>query len=181
MKSNQKHFIGLITILMAVVFVSGCTDSNNMQNNSADNNNQIQPGNVEYTIVTSTFQIPEEWHKVDDSPKDIAEFSIGSTADDGASLRVKEYADENAQNSEYKEYSTSGTGYAVTESKKTISGIPTKVVKTVYDDISPETITDYYFQKNGKYYRVTVDILRIDDIGNSVTDKALNTVISTIK
>lgn len=171
----------LMCVFVFIIAISGCTNSNDTQNTSADSNNQVQPGNAEYKIGTSTFQIPKEWRKVDDSPEDIAEFAIGSTAEDGALIRVKKYADKNEQDSEYKEFLTSGTGYTVTESKKTISGIQTNVVKIVYGEPGPETITDHYFQKNGKYYRVTVDILRIDDSSNIVTDKALNTVISTIK
>ncbi|MDI6644321.1 MAG: hypothetical protein QME14_04615 [Methanobacteriaceae archaeon] len=169
-----------LTILISLILILGCIGISGCVDSSNDNttNANTKTAANEYTVGTSTFQMPDGWIKSDKYTGDLAKFTTGKGENDGATLYVKKFSDINEQDSEYKEFSRSGYGYTVTTITKTVSGIQTKVIKRVYDD--PQSIKiDYYFQKNGKYYRITTEVFS-KDVDNSLTDEALNKVISTL-
>lgn len=195
---RSKNVLGISALLLTVLILAAVSvgmnsnktaqttaiaKNNTTQQTNTTNSQPSKPNYPEYTVYNSKFQLPNAWYRVNDTRyggETMVKFAIGQP-EDHVSILIKQYKNENELNSDYNQFLESGSGYTVTTRSTNINGISIKVVKTVYDDpiSNYETIEDYYFNKNGKYYRVTFDDFRKNK-DYSVIDQALNLVISTI-
>ncbi|MDI6724088.1 MAG: hypothetical protein QMD61_05525 [Methanobacterium sp.] len=166
----NKIIILILVFIVALIGISGCIDSSTKKTSQSD----IQ------TVGNSTFQMPDGWHiRNNYFFNNIAKFSTKSK-ENNITLNIRQYKDVDEQNRDYNDNLLSAKGFKVILSNETISGVQTKVDKIESDDPTV-TLSDYYFQKNGKYYIITIEGSRVNGTNsNSVINEAIETIISTL-
>lgn len=159
----SRNKIGfLLIILLFIVLLVNITSNNN-----------------DYSVSNSKFQLPNGWSNLKEASYGTNKIGFGYGDTKKIFMVIEQCKDENEFISEYSSYSQFGSAYNVTTSTKTINGTEIKVFKTIHN-ISPNlTTTDYYFQKNGKYYRIYFDDYRTNK-DQSVINTAIEKVFSTL-
>ncbi len=151
-----------------------------------------------YNVYDSTFEIQDIW-KLRSNNNDFKTFyyygvvsdELHPTVSVGITLLLRQYADSSTFEERYQSSKSSMGNYKVVNSEnKTIEGvqndnvvgIPVKYLNYTTKDRT-ETLLDYYFQKNGKYYSIHIkkekDLLNNNQYDNAIR-KAVEMIISTI-
>lgn len=165
---NKIKILGIIAVIISIVLISGCTGSNGSNTKT-------------YKICNSTFQIPEEWDTPGLEYELFSRIPFSYNYDDALNLEIEQYQKEY----DYNYWLESAK--VVNEGSKSniidISGINITLVQ--YSTYSPGRDIDgnnyeYYFQKNGKYFKLHIDDYRENKEEKTINETA-NTIITTMK
>lgn len=139
----------------------------------------------EYNISDSTFKIPDMW-KLRSSTNDSMTFDYYNvvandfhpTVSIGMTLILKQYTNNSTFESQYQYSKNSSGNYIVVNAEnKTIAGIQVRSINNTKTDT--ETFLDYYFQKNGKYYSLTIEKKK-DALNNNQYNPVIKTTVEII-
>ncbi|MBI5680432.1 MAG: hypothetical protein HZC47_06035 [Methanobacterium sp.] len=154
-----KTIIFTIFICILIVFSMGCTTD------------------YQYPINDSLFNMtPLTWDLNDTSSSDTLRFEYKHDVN----LTVDQFPNKDSYNSNYKAVLSQNNVSIVKIENKKIKGVDVNYI-LFNDTISYNTFEYYYFQKNGKYYLITVyDYTKSKYFKNKV-DKTVELIISTMR
>lgn len=178
-----KNSITILGLISMILLISGCiwADSNN-----DDSFPSIKPG---YGVVgNSEFVLESGWYQRSVSKQDTsASFIFNGTSDGNViSMRAYQFTNNKDYDEKYNHYNQPTDIYRVISTN--IENIENVNVKTIrlsrLDDT--ETIKHYFFEKNGKYYHIFIDIggykgaSKSFDNKKQLIERTINSVVSTI-
>jgi hypothetical protein len=141
--------------------------------------------NSEYHVSDSTFKMGSNWWTFvnSSSTNDSVEFTNYYSVNWGVpyeiTLRLTQYADSSKFESKYQNLSSSSDNYSVKTENKSIDRIHVSFINTT-NAKSNYTFQDYFFQKNGKYYSIHLDLKNYEKFYDTAIEFALKSIISTI-
>lgn len=148
----KKNFLIGFILIIGVLAVSGCT-------------------NEEYEVSDSKFEVTSGWTYVNEtSMNDSVAFKNGLLT-----MRVTQYENEADYETNYKDSVTSSTYYKVETENKTIKGVQIRF-NNISDTRNTDNFQDYFFQKNGKYYSITI----LDYSSSHPFQDKINSVVEAI-
>jgi hypothetical protein len=137
---------------------------------------------AEYHVANSSFKI-YNWWSVVNSTNDSVEFTNYYSVNFGVPyeiiLRITQYSTDYQFESKYKNSSSSSTIHSVKTENKSISGIQVRFIN-ITDTKTNYTLQDYFFQKNGKYYSIHLDLRDYESYYDTAIKLTIKTIISTI-
>ena len=174
-----KQHIQILCLILLVSTVLGCINTNS-ENNST-NFSDIKPG---FGVAgDSEFETGPGWYQKHDSK--YADFNYnGSTENFVVLMRVHVYPNQSEFNKGTQVISQNSMFYVVSSESKTIENITVKMVKTSRLDDS-ETVTYYFFEKEGRYYQILIDVagrgaMQYFNNNQDLFDRTVNTILRTI-
>lgn len=156
--------ISKISLLIIVLFsftplISGCIgDNNNNNNNNSASNLMIKPGFG--VLGDSEFDLESGWSQKPISGNGYeVNFNYNQTNSKNVIfMRVNQFKDKLKFEEDFVTSSQSTSIWSVLSSAtENIEGVNVKTIKLSRND-DTETIKYYFFEKNGKYYKVLIDI-----------------------
>lgn len=171
--NKNYSFIWILLLIGLIVAISGCTSSSINSNSS-------------YNIGNSTFELADTWKNVKNSENVAQTANITLLSYNGGEdlyIYVKQFSNKNIFDSEYATSKTTPNSEIKTLN---ISGVPVKYTQVGFiitdqpNLAGSRVTTDYYFQKNGKYFDVAFEDYRTNNSNKSMINDALNTVIASL-
>ncbi|MFA0833762.1 MAG: hypothetical protein ACC609_07110 [Methanobacterium formicicum] len=141
--------------------------------------------NPEYHVSDSTFKMGSNWWTLvnSSSTNESVKFTNYYSENFGVlyeiTLRLTQYSTNYQFESKYKNSSSLSDSYTVKTENTSISGIPVKFIH-ITDIKTNYTLQDYFFQKNGKYYSIHLDLRDYESYYNTEINYTITTIISTI-
>ena len=155
----MKKIFALIGILIAMVFVSGCTSN----------------ASQDFYVGNSTFQLTGDWQQTflsnngtEFTAKDIEQSKARIETSD-IEVILSQYSDSSFYNQDYKKSASFHQ-----QNTADISGISVKVMNAT----TSNHVYLYYFKKNGNYYSLT-----ITNTGSNqkIVNQTASNIITTLK
>lgn len=141
--------------------------------------------NPEYHVSDSTFNMGSNWWTLvnSSSTNNSVEFTNYYSVNLGLpyeiTLHLTQYSTDYQFESKYKNSSSSSTIHSVKTENKGISGIQVRFIN-ITDTKTNYTLQDYFFQKNGKYYSIHLDLRDYESYYDTAIKLTIKTIISTI-
>jgi hypothetical protein len=177
-RSKLIIIIGLIIVLLLVgagfIFFS---------KSSSNTTKILNPGYG--AVADSQFKITTGWYQdLSTAYESSAKLKFnGSTGKAVLMVMVDQFPNESQYQQAYGELSQKPQWHIASQGAEVKEGISVKTI-TVARDAGGETVKYYFFQKNGKYYQILIDIAGTSDstqvLSNYNLDETVNTVIRTI-
>jgi len=139
----------------------------------------------EYHVSDSTFNMGSNWWTLVNSSikNDSVEFTNYYSVNFGVpyeiTLRLTQYNTDYQYESKYKNSSSLSDIYTVKTENKSISGVSVKFIN-ITNTKTNYTVQDYFFQKNGKYYSIHLDLRDYESYYDTAIKLTIKTIISTI-
>ncbi|HMK53799.1 MAG TPA: hypothetical protein VK444_03375 [Methanobacteriaceae archaeon] len=149
MDQSSKLFLVILLLLWwAVIGFSGYFNVTNTTTTS------------EYNVSNSTFQMSDWWDVIKRTNDSITfdnrnGMSYATRGGKVITLNLTQYTDISTFESKYQGSKHLSGNYIVSTENKSIGGIQVRFINNT-DTKSNETVQDYYFRKNGKYYSIHI-------------------------
>jgi hypothetical protein len=175
----------LITLFALVLLALLCTGYLYHYSTSSSNITTIKPG---YGVVNnSQFQIETGWYQdFSTGYESSAKLKFNGSADNYVLIiMVDQYPDQSQYQQAYDDLSQKPLWHASSSGTETREGISVKTIQVARDE-GGETVQYYFFQKNGKYYQILIDIAGSSDSTQILAsekykvDETVNTIIRTV-
>lgn len=149
------------------------------------NNKSLKPG---YGAVSdSQFQIETEWYQnLSTGYENSAKLNFnGSTGNKVFMVMIDQYKDRSTYEAAYESQSQKINWHIISAETENREGFEVKTILVARNN-GQEIIKNYFFEKNGKYYQILIDVGGTSDISQFFTndkyqlDKTINTIIRTI-
>lgn len=141
--------------------------------------------NPEYHVLDSTFNMGSNWwilvniSSTNDSVEFTNYYSVNFGVPYEITLRLTQYSTDYQFESKFKNSSSSSDIRSVKTENKSISGIQVRFIN-ITDIKTNYTVQDYFFQKNGKYYSIHLDLRDYESYYDTAIKLTIKTIISTI-
>jgi hypothetical protein len=139
----------------------------------------------EYHVSDSAFKMGSNWWTLvnSSSTNDSVEFtnyySVNFAVPYEITLRLTQYNNEYQFQSKYKNSSGLSGIYSVKTENRSISGITVRLIN-ITDTKTNYILQDYFFQKNGKYYSIHLDLRDLESYYDTAIKLTIKKIVSTI-
>lgn len=152
------------------------------------NSNDIKTIKPGYGVVNdSQFQIESGWYQdFSTGYESSAKLKFNGSTDEGIlMIMVDQYPDQSYYKKAYDDLSQKPEWYVSSSGTSSREGLSVKTIQ-VSRDAGGETVQYYFFQKNGKYYQILIDMPASDTAELFASeryklDQTVNTIIRTIR
>ena len=140
--------------------------------------------NPEYHVSDSTFKVGSSWwtlvnsSSTNDSVKFTNYYSVDWVPYE-ITLLLTQYTDASKFESKYQNSSSSSDNYDVKTENKSIARIQVRFIN-ITNTRSNDTFQDYFFQKNGKYYSIHLELNDYEKFYETAIEFTVKSIISTI-
>lgn len=175
----SKQSLQILGLILLISAIFGCIGNNSNNSTSSDFKN-IKPG---FGIVgDSEFELEPEWYQKSVSNYS-SDFNFNGTGNFVVLMKVYQHPNKSEYDGNYATAGRKTSDWRVSTGTKTIENVNIKTIKVTRLS-GEETILYYFFEKNGKYYQIFIDIGGTEGIqyfnDNKIMDRTINTIVRTI-
>jgi len=177
----SRENIQILGLILIISFIFGCISSNSNSTVHSENDlKNIKPG---FGIVgDSEFETGTEWYqKSINGYSSEFNFNGSSSSKSLVLMKITQYQNISDYNGDYETLSRGIPAWNIFAGVENIGNVEIKTIKKSRLDGSEDTVY-YFFEKNGKYYQVFIDIANTKNFNDDkkLLDKTINTIVSTI-